>query len=103
MTNDCGTETETTSITIIDYTGVAENTIEGLEVYPNPASSTVNISVANAENSELRVFSISGAEVVERTAFNSNTKVDVSGWERGVYFLAVTNAGITTTQKVVVE
>jgi len=103
LTNDCGTETETTSITIIDYTGVGENTIEGLEVYPNPSRTTVNISIPNAEMSEYRVFSISGAEVVGSTAFNSNTKVDVSAWESGVYFLTVTNGGITTTQKVVVE
>jgi len=103
LTNDCGTTTETTSITIIDYTGVGENTIEGLEVYPNPSSSIVNISIPNAENSEFRVFSISGAEVVGATAFNSKTKVDVSAWESGVYFLTVTNGGITTTQKVVVE
>jgi hypothetical protein len=103
LTNDCGTETETTTITIIDYTGVAENAIEGLEVYPNPTSSAVNIAVANAENSEFRVFSISGAEVVGTTEFNSNAKVDVSNWQRGVYFLAVTNGGITTIQKVVVE
>jgi len=103
LSNDCGTTTETTSITIIDYTGVGENTIEGLEVYPNPSSSVVNMSIPNAENSEFRVFSISGAEVVGTTAFNSNTKVDVSAWESGVYFLTVTNGGITTTQKVVVE
>jgi hypothetical protein len=49
------------------------------------------------------VFSISGAEVVGTTEFNSNAKVDVSNWQRGVYFLAVTNGGITTIQKVVVE
>ncbi len=103
LTNDCGTEVETTSITIIDYTGVGENTIEGMEVYPNPASSTVNISIPNAEASEFRVFSISGAEVVATTSFNTNTAVDVSAWESGVYFLTVTNGGITTTQKVVVE
>lgn len=103
LSNSCGTATENTSITLIDYTSLSENVIDGLQVYPNPANTNVTIVVPNNDISEYRVFGISGAEVISTSEFVGNVKLDVSNWQSGVYFLHLTNAGISTIQKIIVE
>lgn len=103
VTNDCGTASETTSITIIDYAGVEENELTDLEVYPNPSSALVNLSVQNNEVSEYTVFAVSGALVKEATSFSAKTSIDVSAWESGVYFLQVNSQGKSTVRKIIVE
>ncbi len=103
LTNDCGTEVETTSITIIDYTGIGENELVDLNLYPNPASTQVTVSLPNSEESTYSVFSVSGSQVKEITSFYGTATLEVSEWESGIYFLTVTNQGKTTTKKFVVE
>lgn len=103
LSNDCGTDVETTSITIIDYTGIDENSIVNLEVYPNPASSQITVSVPNSEASEVTIYSISGAMIQGATTFNNKTSIDVSNWESGIYFMNVTNQGKQSVTKFVVE
>ena len=103
LSNDCGTYVETTSITIIDYTGIDENSIVNLDVYPNPASSHITVSVPNSETSEVTVYSISGSLVQATSTFNDKTTIDVSNWESGIYFMNVTNQGKQSVTKFVVE
>jgi hypothetical protein len=103
LSNDCGTETYTQSITITDVTGIGENTIEGLTVYPNPASDNVTVSVPNGETSGISVYNVSGSLVQSAADFHATTTVDVSQWQKGIYFLHITNQGKTSVTKLVVQ
>lgn len=103
LTNDCGTQTYTTSVTIHDYTSVAENVIDGLAVYPNPASQQVTISLPNSETSEISVYSLSGALIQAGQAFYTATTLDVSQWQKGIYFLHISNQGKSSVSKLVVQ
>jgi hypothetical protein len=83
--------------------GEKENSIKAA-VYPNPASSTFSIASPNAGRyGYVRVFDISGKEVVanQLVEFN-NTQVDVANLQAGVYFVAITTDGQTSTQKLVI-
>jgi hypothetical protein len=83
--------------------GEKENSIKAA-VYPNPASSTFSIASPNAGRyGYVRVFDISGKEVVanQLVEFN-NTQVDVVNLQAGVYFVAITTDGQTSTQKLVI-
>ena len=83
--------------------GEKENSIKAA-VYPNPASSTFSIASPNAGRyGYVRVFDISGKEVVanQLVEFN-NTQVDVASLQAGVYFVAITTDGQTSTQKLVI-
>jgi PKD repeat protein len=103
VSNDCGTETYTETITITDVTGIGENAIEGLEVYPNPATQNVTVKLPNNEAATISVYSISGAQVQTESTFHSAASLDVSNWEKGVYFLQISNQGKTGTTKLVVH
>jgi len=68
-------------------------------VYPNPASSVVNIS-SEVELSSVALYSTLGSLVYSSSSTDS---VDVSGLTKGVYFLKVTADGATATKKLIVE
>ncbi|MCQ2308519.1 MAG: T9SS type A sorting domain-containing protein [Bacteroidales bacterium] len=77
---------------------VVENTevCHGVDVYPNPTTDILNISINDVENQEVvvSVCSISGQKMLERKlslSDNSTIKIDVSSFENGVYFYDVLN------------
>jgi hypothetical protein len=59
-----------------------------LNVYPNPATETVNITAA--ENVQVSVFDAAGREVLVKTnGFGKQHQLNVSGLKPGVYFLKI--------------
>ncbi len=80
---------------------IADNIIEGLKVYPNPASDVVLVSAPNGVDS-VSVLNALGQNV--SAAFSaSNGVLDVSSLPRGVYILLVDSNDVTAAKKVVVN
>ncbi len=82
---------------IDDVNGIA------LKLYPNPASTTVEIEVEGI--SAVRVYDMSGRMLNEQTnLMGDNAKVDVTPFAEGVYVISITTqSGVTMKQKVVVK
>lgn len=98
-----GNETASTSLTftVIDNTGVEE--IEGgkVSVYPNPASSTLNINVANGFTSlNVKFVNIHGQIVKE---VSNALEINVSDVESGIYFIKIDCDGQQYLQKIVIK
>jgi len=72
-----------------------------LSLYPNPASSVINIT--GASSGTVKIFNTLGATVKEIAYNGSKASVDVSGLSKGLYFVQLTNSAGVTTQSVVVE
>ena len=92
-----------------DSTGVADNTLSGMKLYPNPASSNVNIAISSTEsgNATLAVFNLMGqmvySENVALAEGNNLVKVSVSDLNAGVYMINIKTSKGTSTQKLVVR
>ncbi len=73
-------------------TGIDKNksSVSDLLVYPNPASSMVNFSTENKSVKEVHVFDITG-KLVEKQNFDGSLKLDVSGYNKGLYIYSVLN------------
>jgi len=63
--------------------------IEGVKVYPNPAVDYVNLSFTEVINAEVRVFDITGKELLVKTFNDEKTSIDLSSYNNGVYLLHV--------------
>ena len=76
--------------------------IAGLKIYPNPVSNgTLFVeSDANAERT-ITIFDILGKQVLNTTT--SNTAINVSSLNSGVYMVRVTEEGKTATKKLVIK
>ncbi|MEX1187693.1 MAG: T9SS type A sorting domain-containing protein [Bacteroidia bacterium] len=86
----------------------AEKTVkaEAFLLYPNPASSSVNISLPNSGNHVIQIADISGKIVRSiNTAFESTVSIDISDIAKGMYFVNLPNTQVTTgaKQKLIIQ
>ena len=71
---------------------IADESIEGLSVYPNPASDFVKVSTENAALQNIAIFDITGKEVINLNLSVNNANVNVSGLDNGIYLMKITDA-----------
>ncbi len=69
-----------------------------LQVYPNPATSSVTVHTGCGESQTLKVYSVSGQRMLE-TPIRTQTTLDTSLWPRGIYILRVGGR----TEKLIVQ
>ena len=97
-----GVETEhNVYVTVIGGVGLAENTLQKIEVYPNPSKGDFSISgIKNESPLQLEVRDVHGKLVFE----NPNVTKEVNSFhlnvEDGIYFVNVTNP---STREVLVK
>jgi hypothetical protein len=82
--------------------GENETRYNTINIYPNPASSTITIDLPDYDsNTELMITDLSG-RVVMRNVLNTS-KVDVSSLEQGAYVVKVVNANYYGTQTLIIS
>ncbi len=80
-----------------------KNTIQA-RIYPNPASGIITIEVKSGDPSgSIAIHSISGQKMISEQFNGSNTRLDVSGFAKGIYFVSVTSDHKTSNQKLVIN
>lgn len=87
-------------ISITEGVGV-EDLKNSLNVYPNPASSIINVN-AGGNIESIRIVNMAGQCVYSANAGSNNATVNVSNLSNGMYFMEVTTEAGTTTQKITV-
>lgn len=105
-TNDAGNDgmfaIDTFSLTINDPLSVKQNSIAGLNIYPNPVSNgTLYITSNSSEAKLVTVYDLLGKQVLNTKT--SNNAVNVSNLTGGVYFVKVTEDGKSDTKKLIIQ
>lgn len=72
-----------------ENTTCAENEAVRLEIYPNPTSDNLNITIDNAGSSKMRIYSTTGALVQEAKLDGNCNSVNVSNLSTGTYFYEI--------------
>jgi len=80
--------------------GTDENAIAGFNYYPNPATSTINLS-AQSNIETVAIYNILGQKVVDQDVDAINTSINVSNLSVGTYVMKVSVDGQIGTYKVV--
>jgi hypothetical protein len=80
--------------------GIEDTIFEQLSIYPNPASTVLNI--VNAEKSSIQVMNMLGQVMYEKSNIAIEEQVNVSSLSQGAYFVRITNGNAVTTSKFVV-
>ncbi|MEZ5027302.1 MAG: PQQ-dependent sugar dehydrogenase [Ferruginibacter sp.] len=64
-----------------------------MKIYPNPASSILNVESKKEMRKPLRaqLYDITGRLVMEKTAYQNNFKIDISSLQKGVYTFKLYN------------
>ncbi len=80
--------------------GVTQNQLENISLFPNPASSTIN--VANAENADIQIFDILGKLIHSQNNISMNAQINVSQLQAGTYFMKISKDNQVATKKFVI-
>lgn len=75
---------------------ISENVVSEVSIYPNPATSVLNVNAAGY--SQVEVINMLG-QVVYSNSISNNAQINVSNLNDGVYFVRLSGANGTTTQK----
>ncbi|MGB1211148.1 putative secreted protein (Por secretion system target) [Lacinutrix venerupis] len=79
-------------------------TTTDLIVYPNPVKNNLFIKLPTAyETGQITLYDVIGKKVLESAISQTNNKVNVSSFSKGVYLLKVEAAGLAKTLKLVVN
>lgn len=87
----------------IGYTQVSINDVNGIRfnVYPNPATSTLNVAGDNIQRVEL--YNALGQRVMSQQVNGNAAGINVNNLSKGAYILKVYSNGAVSTQNVVVK
>ena len=80
-------------------TGVEENEMSNINVYPNPATNVINVSAQGFEQYQL--VNMLGQTVISNNLVNGNAQINVSELSNGVYFVRLINGSEVETVKVI--
>lgn len=86
--------------------GIRTNSISdfGIKLYPNPALTAITLEVnAPVSNAEVSIRDIMGKIIHSQTIIASVSTLDISNFQKGVYFLTLTDGVKRTTQKFIKE
>ena len=91
--------TDTSNCLVFDFIGVDQLEEELFIIYPNPTTGEVTLSF-NAPTAEVVIFDTQGKSVLE-TTIESQSVIDLSKFESGIYLFECTIEGKTTTTRVI--
>lgn len=81
---------------------INQNSIAGLEIYPNPVNGNIlNITTEANASKNVVIFDVLGKQVLNVTT--DNTTVNVGNLNAGVYIVKITEEGKTATRKLVIQ
>nr|WP_321405563.1 T9SS type A sorting domain-containing protein [uncultured Carboxylicivirga sp.] len=67
---------------------------DAISVYPNPASSSINVQMNEVTEGKISVYSITGELIKRNDIEGLNTAIDISSLTNGIYLLQVNNQTI---------
>ena len=93
-------------IIITGTAGINENKSKpAFSVYPNPGNGNFKVVFSKTMDADIRVFSLIGSLVEERTINSTYTNLDISSYGKGMYMIQITDrkTGLSTTEKLIVQ
>ena len=89
-----GNFSEVYTFTVDGILGVIEQSIEGLVIYPNPASNVLNLDAATPI-SNVEIVNVLGQVLISKSTNATISNIDVSALSIGNYFIKVTSENNT--------
>lgn len=96
---------DTSTCMVINTVGLTKQALElvGVSIFPNPTNGkiTVEIADANKEAYTITLLDALGREITTKNTMTNSISLDLSEYQKGVYFVCVSNDSNQTTYRVV--
>jgi len=88
---------------IVDANAIAENNIDGLEVYPNPViNKQIFVTSASADVKQIIIYNVLG-KAVYKTKINNGQAINVGELKAGIYMMKIIENGQVGLQKLIIK
>lgn len=94
-------EVKESYITVVDESNVLELSANDVAIYPNPASSVMNVRAEGLQ--QISIYDITGRIVFEKDVNSDNETIDISKYQRATYAIRITTDTGTFVRTLVVE
>lgn len=96
---------QTLTITQPSSLGISEKNDNKYSIYPIPANEFISIESRDVfiQNSEIEFFDMQGKILIKQVLKNTLTRIDISKFERGIYYLTIKNSNYISTKKIIKE
>ncbi len=114
--NDDGTNWTTVSFTYGDgdngtpgavndtQLSVVQNQIDGFSIYPNPVvNGSINLQTLNATTKDIMLYNVLGKLVYTNSFSRTNSVIDLSNLNTGIYIIKVVEGTNVATRKLVIQ
>ncbi len=92
------------SVDPLTIVNVEELNTDHFSVFPNPSSDIININLSSEMvNASFSLVDASGRIVMTQTLSNQMNVIDMATLEKGIYVIQVTNNGVISTNKLVIN
>ena len=83
-------------------TSIKENEIPSFSIYPNPAYNILNLLREKTGKARIEIYKINGSLIKEIEIYETNTEVDISTLEAGVYIIRLIDEISSSAQRFIV-
>ncbi|MBQ5571310.1 MAG: PKD domain-containing protein, partial [Bacteroidales bacterium] len=94
-------EVKESYITVVDESNVLELYANDVAIYPNPASSVMNVRAEGLQ--QISIYDITGRIVFEKDVNSDNETIDISKFQRATYAIRITTDTGTFVRTLVIE
>jgi hypothetical protein len=74
---------------------------EKLNIYPNPTHSFLTIEIENSTHYNIEFTSLSGQLILSKDMEGTTHQLDLSSFQKGVYFITIRSKDFVTTRKII--
>ena len=82
---------------------IGESTLSKINIFPNPTSGLLNVSLQEETTCNLTVSDISGRIIGSFIINNRNEKIDLSGVQKGIYFIKLQQGSEIVTVPLIIK
>lgn len=91
-----------TSAETCGITGLEENSLINISIFPNPSNGITEIHSDNIME-EITILSSNGESIEEILQFSNNVKIDLSNYSKGLYYVKVKIGGNEIFKKLIIN
>ncbi len=102
VTDQCATTTVCHNVTV-SLVGIEGEILENINIYPNPASSNINIYFSELMESSIELFDNIGQKVAEYKFKSKSNVVYLNKFNEGMYYIKIKTDKGTTSRKIIIN
>ena len=101
---NCDGDEITLDVVVVLATGIHETLTESINIFPNPASTSVTITIDESLiNSNYQLFDAQGKLVSEGVLSKTNTTLNTTGFASGNYVISIANDQGVVREQIIIE